>query len=98
MAALDPAIHVFVSPRKKEDVDHRVKPGDDSSYAEIPLLLLRRIIARRLTDLALIVEPEIFADLFSEVVAIQHRNAVGPTKASIRTKCRSGRKVSALLQ
>ena len=30
MAGLDPAIHVFVS-AKKEDVDHRVKPGDDDA-------------------------------------------------------------------
>ena len=29
MAGLDPAIHVFVSLQSKEDVDHRVKPGDD---------------------------------------------------------------------
>jgi hypothetical protein len=29
MAGLDPAIHVFVSRERKQDVDHRVKPGDD---------------------------------------------------------------------
>ena len=28
MAGLDPAIHVFVT-KKKQDVDHRDKPGDD---------------------------------------------------------------------
>jgi hypothetical protein len=30
MAGLDPAIHVFVSDKRKQDVDHRVKPGDDT--------------------------------------------------------------------
>jgi hypothetical protein len=29
MAGLDPAIHVFACLQRKEDVDHRVKPGDD---------------------------------------------------------------------
>jgi hypothetical protein len=29
MAGLDPAIHVFVSMLRKQDVDHRDKPGDD---------------------------------------------------------------------
>jgi hypothetical protein len=29
MAELDPAIHVFVPQKIKQDVDHRGKPGDD---------------------------------------------------------------------
>jgi hypothetical protein len=29
MAGLVPAIHVFLTSKKKQDVDHRVKPGDD---------------------------------------------------------------------
>jgi hypothetical protein len=29
MAGLDPAIHVFASRQRKQDVDHRDKPGDD---------------------------------------------------------------------
>jgi hypothetical protein len=29
MAGLDPAIHDFLSVKRKQDVDHRVKPGDD---------------------------------------------------------------------
>jgi hypothetical protein len=29
MAGLDPAIHVFVAQIRKQDVDHRDKPGDD---------------------------------------------------------------------
>jgi hypothetical protein len=29
MAGLDPAIHVFVSWKSKQGVDHRDKPGDD---------------------------------------------------------------------
>jgi peptide/nickel transport system ATP-binding protein len=28
------AIHVFVSQETSQDVDHRDKPGDDSSYVE----------------------------------------------------------------
>jgi hypothetical protein len=27
---IDPAIHVFASRERKQDVDHRDKPGDDS--------------------------------------------------------------------
>jgi hypothetical protein len=34
MAGLDPAIHVFASWRKNEDVDHRDKRGDDASYGD----------------------------------------------------------------
>jgi hypothetical protein len=30
MAGLDPAIHVLVSRRKNQDMDHRDKHGDDS--------------------------------------------------------------------
>jgi len=30
MAGLDPAIHVLVSRRKNQDMDHRDKRGDDS--------------------------------------------------------------------
>jgi hypothetical protein len=30
MAGLDPAIHGFASDERKEDVDHRDKPGDDA--------------------------------------------------------------------
>jgi hypothetical protein len=30
MAGLDPAIHVFASRKRKQDVDHRDKPGDDN--------------------------------------------------------------------
>jgi hypothetical protein len=29
MAGLVPAIHVFVSRERKQEVDHRDKPGDD---------------------------------------------------------------------
>jgi hypothetical protein len=29
MAGLDPAIHVFASGARKQDVDHRVEPVDD---------------------------------------------------------------------
>jgi hypothetical protein len=29
MAGLDPAIHVFLAGVRKQDVDHRDKPGDD---------------------------------------------------------------------
>jgi hypothetical protein len=29
MAGLDPAIHVFASERKRQDVDHRDERGDD---------------------------------------------------------------------
>jgi hypothetical protein len=34
MAGLDPAIHVFVF-RRKQDVDHRDEPGDDSGRGRI---------------------------------------------------------------
>jgi hypothetical protein len=37
----DPAIHVFVSRRKKQDVDHRDKRGDDSYDVEASGLLRR---------------------------------------------------------
>ena len=46
MAGLDPAIHVFVSLQSKEDVDHRVKPGDDdwsmTPKRALPLPLIAR--------------------------------------------------------
>jgi hypothetical protein len=32
MAGLDPAIHVFVTRKRKQDVDHRDKPGDDGEF------------------------------------------------------------------
>jgi hypothetical protein len=32
MAGLDPAIHVFVTKNRKQDVDHRDKPGDDVEF------------------------------------------------------------------
>jgi hypothetical protein len=31
MAELDPAIYVFASKERKQDVDHRDKPGDDAA-------------------------------------------------------------------
>jgi len=31
MAGLDPAIYVFASKERKQDVDHRDKPGDDAA-------------------------------------------------------------------
>jgi hypothetical protein len=34
MAGLDPAIHVFLSWGKIQDVDHRDKRGDDTGYVE----------------------------------------------------------------
>jgi hypothetical protein len=33
MAGLDPAIHAFGSRKRKQDVDHRDKPGDDGLLA-----------------------------------------------------------------
>jgi hypothetical protein len=31
MAGLDPAIYVFASKERKQDMDHRDKPGDDAA-------------------------------------------------------------------
>jgi hypothetical protein len=34
MAGLDPAIHVFIARKRKQDVDHWDKPGDDPMGVE----------------------------------------------------------------
>jgi hypothetical protein len=40
VAGLDPAIHVFISRTRKQDVDHRDKPGDDAEcVAELSVSL-----------------------------------------------------------
>jgi hypothetical protein len=36
MAGLDPAIQVFPSPTRKQDVDHRDKAGDDGGETLTP--------------------------------------------------------------
>src|ERR1700738_2407662 len=43
MAGLDPAIHVFSTRKRKEEVDHPDKPGDD----ELAKLLFRRVLNRK---------------------------------------------------
>jgi hypothetical protein len=45
MAGLDPAIHVFVSRLRKQDVDHRNKPGDDRTDCFIAILAMASVYA-----------------------------------------------------
>ena len=48
MAGLDPAIHVFVSPKRKQDVDARDKPAHDKGehYAWMPLQNSTALLSR----------------------------------------------------